>query len=129
MTAVSVITVARSVLTSALPAVKVSNTLPASLPARCIRISRAGGPRTRELDSPRLLVECFASTSKGAADGPQAEQDACDAYDALDAASNAGPWAGGWITGWDGNNLVEFPDPEQPSHARWQFTGSLFVLT
>ena len=48
--------------------------------------TRAGGGRTRDVDAPRLLVECFASTSEGAPDVAGAEQMAVDAYEALIAA-------------------------------------------
>lgn len=126
--AVSVISAARAVLVAALPGVKVSNQAPNPLTARYIRISRAGGPREWALDKALILVECFASSAAKAPDGQQAEQDAYTAADALRAASMGGPWAGGHITGWDQNNIVDFPDPDQSSHARWQFTGTLYLL-
>lgn len=126
--AVSVISAARAVLVAALPGVKVSNQAPNPLTARYIRISRAGGPREWALDKALILVECFASSAAKAPDGQQAEQDAYTAADALRAASMGGPWAGGHITGWDQNNIVDFPDPDQSSHARWQFTGTLYML-
>lgn len=77
---------------------------------------------------PRLLVECFASTAAGAPDVAGAEQLALDANDALRVAPSGGPWAGGWITGWDGNSLADYDDPGQLHHARWQFTGVLYLL-
>lgn len=126
--AVSVISAARAVLVAALPGVKVSNQAPNPLTARYIRLSRAGGPREWALDKALILVECFASSAAKAPDGQQAEQDAYTAADALRAASMGGPWAGGHITGWDQNNIVDFPDPDQSSHARWQFTGTLYLL-
>lgn len=126
--AVSVISAARAVLVAALPSVKVSNQAPNPLTARYIRLSRAGGPREWALDKALVLVECYASTAAKAPDGQQAEQDAYTAADALRAASMGGPWAGGHITGWDQNNIVDFPDPDQSSHARWQFTGTLYLL-
>ena len=126
--AVSVISTARAVLVAALPGVKVSNQAPNPLTARYIRLSRAGGPREWALDKALILVECFASSAAKAPDGQQAEQDAYTAADALRAASMGGPWAGGHITGWDQNNIVDFPDPDQSSHARWQFTGTLYLL-
>lgn len=126
--AVSAISAARAVLVAALPGVKVSNQAPNPLTARYIRISRAGGPREWALDKALILVECFASSAAKAPDGQQAEQDAYTAADALRAASMGGPWAGGHITGWDQNNIVDFPDPDQSSHARWQFTGTLYLL-
>lgn len=126
--AVSVITTARAVLVAALPGVKVSNQAPNPVTARYIRLSRAGGPRDWALDKALILVECFASSAAKAPDGQQAEQDAYTAADALRAASMGGPWAGGHITGWDQNNIVDFPDPDQSSHARWQFTGTLYLL-
>lgn len=126
--AVSVISAARAVLVAALPSVKVSNQAPNPLTARYIRLSRAGGPREWALDKALILVECFASTAAKAPDGQQAEQDAYTAADALQAASMGGPWAGGHITGWNQNNIVDFPDPDQSTHARWQFTGTLYLL-
>lgn len=126
--AVSAISAARAVLVAALPGVKVSNQAPNPLTARYIRLSRAGGPREWALDKALILVECFASSAAKAPDGQQAEQDAYTAADALRAASMGGPWAGGHITGWDQNNIVDFPDPDQSSHARWQFTGTLYLL-
>ncbi|UZF57710.1 hypothetical protein LH935_06910 [Gordonia polyisoprenivorans] len=128
MMAVSVISAARAVLVAALPGVKVSNQAPNPVTARYIRLSRAGGPREWALDKALILVECFASSAAKAPDGQQAEQDAYTAADALRAASMGGPWAGGHITGWDQNNIVDFPDPDQSSHARWQFTGTLYLL-
>ena len=125
--ATSSIAAARAVLTPIFPGVKIAPELPAPLPGKCIRLTRAGGGRTRELDAPRILVECFASTS-GARDIAGAEQMALDAYEALRLASNGGPWAGGWITGWDGNTIADYPDPEQIKHARWQFSGTLYLL-
>lgn len=126
--AVSVISAARAVLVAALPGVKVSNQAPNPLTARYIRLSRAGGPREWALDKALILVECFASSAAKAPDGQQAEQDAYTAADALRDASMGGPWAGGHITGWDQNNIVDFPDPDQSTHARWQFTGTLYLL-
>ncbi|MFT4125080.1 MAG: hypothetical protein QM662_02465 [Gordonia sp. (in: high G+C Gram-positive bacteria)] len=128
MMAVSVIAATRAVLVAALPDVAVANQAPNPIPARFVRISRAGGPREWALDKALLLIECFASTAAKAPDGPQAEQDAYTAADALRAASFGGPWAGGHITGWAQDNVVEFPDPDQSSHARWQFTGTLYLL-
>ena len=127
--AVSSIAVARAVLIAALPGVPVSPRVPNPVPPRFIRLTRAGGDRTRELDRPRLLVECFASTPAGAPDVAGAEQLALDAHDALRAASNAGPWAGAWITGWNGNTIADYPEPEQTKHSRWQFSGTLYLLT
>ncbi|GGF39121.1 hypothetical protein [Williamsia phyllosphaerae] len=127
--AVSVIAAARAVLVAALPGVNVSYKIPEPLTQRFIRISRAGGPRGRDIDSPRIIVECYASTAAKAADGPRAELDAYAAADALRVAASGGPWAGGWITGWEQNNILDFPDPSQTQHARWQFTGTLYLLT
>lgn len=124
---VSSVAVARAVLLAALPGVKVSTVMEVT-DRRRVRISRAGGSRRYALDSPRILLECYASTSAGAPDGVQAEQDALDAYDALAVAANGGPWAGGWVTGWDGNSIADYPDPTQTRYARWQFTGELYVL-
>ena len=127
--AVSVVSVVRAVLVAAFPSsVKVSNQAPNPLPGRYIRVSRVGGPREWALDKPMVLVECFAASSAKAPDGQQAEQDAYTAADALRASSMGGPWAGGHITGWDQNSIVDFPDPDQASHARWQFTGTLYLL-
>lgn len=127
--AVSVIAAARAVLVAAFPpAVKVSNQAPNPLPGRYVRLSRVGGPREWALDKAMILVECFASSSAKSPDGQQAEQDAYTAVDAFRSSPSGGPWAGGWITGWDQNNVVDFPDPDQSTHARWQFTGTLYLL-
>ena len=126
---VSVISAARAVLVAALPGLEIVQTFPGTPARRAIRLTRAGGGRGRDLDRPRLIVECFAASAAGAPDGKQAEKDAYIAYDALRAAANGGPWAGAWITGWDGDNIVDFPDPDQTRHARWQFTGVLYLLT
>lgn len=127
----SSVAVAQAVLRAAptLAGVKVASKAPNPIPRRFFRVTRAGGPRGRNLDTPRILVECFASTASGAGDGPQAELDAMAAYDALLGAANGGPWAGGWVTGWDGNNLADYDHPDFPSHSRWQFTGTLYLLT
>ena len=127
--AVSSVAAARAVLTVALPGVKVASQTPNPVPSQFVRIQRAGGGRSRELDQPRILVECFASTTAGAPDGPTAEQLALTAYDALQVAASAGPWASGWITGWEGNSIADYPDPDQTKHARWQFSGQLYLLT
>lgn len=127
--AVSSIAVARAVLTAALPGVPVAARVPNPVPRTFIRLTRAGGARGRDLDAPRLLVECFASTGGGAPDVAGAEQLALAAHDALRLASNAGPWAGGWVTGWDGNTIADYPEPEQTKHSRWQFSGTMYLLT
>lgn len=127
--AVSSVAVARAVLVAALPGVKVAQSTPNPIPAKFVRITRRGGGRTRALDQPRILVECFATTAASAPDGLAAEQLALDAYDALRNAASAGPWAGGWVTGWDGNTIADYPDPDQTKHARWQFSGQLYLLT
>lgn len=127
--AVSAVAAARAVLVAAAPGVGVASQVPNPMPSRFIRVTRAGGGRSRQLDQPRILVECFASTVAGAPDGPAAEQMALTAYDALGNAASAGPWASGWITGWDGNTIADYPDPDQSRHARWQFSGSLYLLT
>lgn len=127
--AVSSIAAARAVLVAALPGVPVSPRVPNPMPPRIIRLTRAGGGRTRDVDAPRLLVECFASTSEGAPDVAGAEQMAVDAYEALRASSSGGPWAGGWITCWEGNSIADYPEPEQTRHSRWQFSGTLYLLT
>ena len=124
----SAIAVARAILLQALPDVKVASRVPSPIPPRFIRITRAGGNRYRALDEPRILVECFASTAKGAEDGVQAEKDAYTAFDALAYAANGGPWAGQWVSNWVGNTIADYPDPTQTAHARWQFTGTLYVL-
>ena len=125
----SAVVAARAILVDAFDsAVHVASKVPKTMPRRCIRISRAGGLRGRDLDVPRLLVECFASTAENAPDDVQAEQDAYAAHDALAAASNAGPWAGVYATGWKGDAIADFADPGQPSHARFQFTGLLYLL-
>ena len=126
---VSSIAAGRAVLLAALPGVAVAPRVPNPIPPRFVRLTRAGGARTRDLDRPRLLVECFASTGEGAPDVAGAEQLALTAHDALRAASNGGPWAGGWITGWDGNTIADYPDPDQTQHSRWQFSGTLYLLT
>ena len=125
--AVSSIAVARAVLLQL--GVPVSNTAPKALPAKFIRVARAGGARGRELDSPRILVECYASTTAGAPDAPAAEQLALNGHDALRSAASGGPWAGGWVTGWVCNTIADYPDLDQSRHARFQFTGDLYLLT
>ncbi|GAA2071657.1 hypothetical protein [Williamsia deligens] len=124
----SVVAAGRAILVAALPGVPVSQKV-TSTPRRYVRLSRAGGDRGRTTDRPELLVECYASTDAGAPDGPQAERDVTTAYDALRDAAGGGPWAGGWVTKWEGNSIVDYDDPDQPKHARWQFTGTLFLLT
>lgn len=126
--AVSSIAVARAVLVAAFPGMRVGPQVPNPVPAKCIRLTRAGGGRTRELDAPRMLVECFASTAAGAPDVAGAEQLALDAYDALRLSSNGGPWAGGYVTCWEGNSIADYPDPDQTKHSRWQFSGVLYLL-
>lgn len=126
--ATSAIAVARAILTAALPDMQVAPHAPNPLPRRFVRLTRAGGARTRELDRPRLLVECFASTVSSAPDVAGAEQLALDAYDALRRSPNGGPWAGGVVTLWDGNTIADYDDPDQSTHSRWQFAGTLYLL-
>ena len=120
---------ARAILMSAFPGVSVSQRLPNPLPRRCIRISRVGGRNTRELDEPLILVEVFASTTTGEPDAAQAELDASAVDAAMRAASDSPtPWAGRWVSMWEGGNIVDFPDPDETSHARWQLTGTLYLI-
>lgn len=119
---------ARAVLLAALPGVPVAPVLPNPLPRKVIRLTRVGGDRTRELDRPRILVECFASTIEGAPDVAGAERLALDGYDALRLSSSIGPWAGRYVTCWEGNSVADYPDPALQRHARWQFTGTLYLL-
>lgn len=99
-----------------------------SAPARFVRLTRSGGPREWAIDKVQVIVECYASTASGSPDSPQAERDALAAYDALSDASFAGPWAGRHISMWEGNSISDYPNPLYPKHARWQFTGALYVL-
>lgn len=126
-TAVSSIALARAIALAALPGVKVSTTFTGG-DRRRIRLTRGGGPREWALDMPRILAECYATTESGAPDGVQAEADALTLYDAFSASPTLGPWAGGWVTRWDGNTIADYPDPSQPTYARWQFTGDLYLL-
>ncbi|GAA1881983.1 hypothetical protein [Williamsia serinedens] len=127
----SVILASKLILKAALPGVQVDSKEPnpSAMPSRYIRLTRAGGPRGRDIDRATLLVECFASTAAKSPDGPQAEQDAYALADALRLASSGGPWAGSHVAGWEQNSIVDFPDPDLSTHARWQFTGTLYVLT
>ena len=120
---------ARAILLAAFPGVSVSQQAPKKLPRRFIRISRVGGKNTRELDAPLILVEAFASTTDGEPDAAQAEQDA-SAVDAAmrSASSSPTPWADRWVSMWEGGNIVDFPDPDEPHHSRWQLTGTLYLL-
>lgn len=118
---VSSIAVARAILAHHFPGVKIASKVPNPLPARCIRVTRAGGPKDWAIDHPYLLVECWNL------DSVQAEQDALTAYTALEAANRGGPYAGAYVSGWDGNTIVDFPDPDVPQ-ARWQFTGQLHLI-
>ncbi|AXQ62844.1 hypothetical protein [Gordonia sp. 4N] len=92
-------------------------------PDRFIRLSRAGGDRDPALDHPRLLVEFLD------VDEVRGEVDCYRGYDILAAAGGGGPYAGGWVTGWEGNTIAQFDDPDLPGHTRWQFSGSLHILT
>lgn len=127
----SAVAAAQAVLRAAprLAGVPIASKAPKPLVRRFIRVTRSGGPRGRHLDTPRILVECYASTATDTGDGPRAELDAMAAVDALMNAASGGPWAGGWVTGWDGNNLADYDHPDFPSHSRWQFTGTLYLLT
>lgn len=128
----SVIAAARAVLVAVLPntvTVSTKEPNPSAMGGRYVRLTRAGGPRGRDIDRANLLVECFAATAAKSADGPQAEQDAYTLADALRLASSGGPWAGSYVAGWEQNSIVDFPDPDLSTHARWQFTGTLYVLT
>lgn len=124
--AVSSVAVVRAIVSGALPGVPVSQTI-SDRSQRMIRVDRVGGRRGREVDEARILVECFAATASGAPDGPRAEQDALAVYDAL-RLSPGRAWGGGWVADFDGNSIVDYPDPTQSKYARWQFTGVLYIM-
>lgn len=118
---------ARAIALQAVPGVPIAPTFVAG-DRRRVRLTRAGGDRGSVIDTPRILVECFATTASGAPDIAQAEQDAYTIYDALADASNGGPWAGSYVSLWRGNTIADYPDPTQTKYARWQFLGDLYVL-
>lgn len=124
--AVSSVAVGQAVIRDAL-GIQCGTRAPNPIPRRFCRLTRQGGGRGRELDQPRILAEFYASASNNKPDGPQAEQDALDGYDALRLAANGGPWAGAFVTGWDGNTIADYDNPDFPHHSRWQFTGVLYV--
>lgn len=119
---ISPVTAARAVLVAAVPGVPVSTRVPNPRPDRFVRLVRAGGSRTRELDKMLLVVECWAL------DAVQAEQDALTVAEALRTSPAGGPWAGAWITRWDTNAIADNPDPDT-DQARFTVTGTLFTLT
>ncbi|QDP43640.1 tail terminator [Gordonia phage PhorbesPhlower] len=118
---------AQAVAKAALTGVPVSSIV-TSDPARFVRVTRIGGPRERFLDRARILVECYGSKPSGSPDTGWAENAATTLADAFQAASNGGPWAGLWVTDWAPDSLSDYANPDYPKHARFQFTGTLFVL-
>ena len=119
---------ALAIARSPLPSGFQVSTIVSNDPAQFLRVSRIGGPRDRYLDRGRILVESYASTVKGAPDTGGAEKNALLVSDAFEHASNAGPWAGLWVTDWSPDSLSDYPNPDYPKHSRFQFTGTLFVL-
>ncbi|QHJ86349.1 tail terminator [Gordonia phage Kuwabara] len=118
---------AQAIAKAALPGVQVSSTV-SNDPPRFVRVTRIGGPRERSLDRARILVECYGSKTGGSPDTGWSETAADTLIDGFQHASNAGPWAGLWVTDWEPDSLADYPNPAYPKHARFQFTGTLFVL-
>ncbi|QMU19350.1 hypothetical protein [Gordonia rubripertincta] len=120
--ATSSLLAAQAILRAAFPGVKVGAKVPNPRPDRFFRVDRVGGGRDRDIDHPRILVECWNK------DAGQAEQDALDAYDALAHSPNGGPWAGAHVTRWEGNNIAHLDDPDVTTQSRWQFFGVLHTI-
>ena len=116
--------VARSILAGAMTSATVATKIPNTIPAKLVRVSRAGGSRPLIVtDSARILVELWALTVE------DAEQMSGEAIAALQNAQ--GTFAeGAFIRGF-GNieGPVDFPDPDVTDHERWQFQGDLLVST
>ena len=101
------------------PGVPVLSRAPQTWPRRWLRASRIGGPKDWAIDRPMILVECWAQTAAGGRDDVQAEADALSAYTALETPAIAQYWEGG--------SIVPYDDPDRPTWARVQFTGTLGI--
>lgn len=95
---------------------KVATKVPATMPAKMVRVSLTGGSRTNLItDRVQLTVECWAD------DEPTASNLARTAHAHMHAASGA-ITSGVWIRAVDGVGGVQFfPDPDT-SKPRYQFT-------
>ncbi|DAZ90151.1 Uncharacterised protein [Mycobacteroides abscessus subsp. bolletii] len=94
------------------------------LPGKFIRVTRLnpGGMLNRVTDQAHLLIECWDDSGEG-------EKLANAARGVLRAASGQ-TIAGGFVRcAGEDNGPVDFPDPDVPSHDRYQFTIDLLIST
>ena len=93
--------------------------MPQTVPSTFTRVSVVGGSRTNLIQGrPTVLVECYALTDLEALDRAN---DAWQALDAAQHATNGGVWFGGIDLSWP----VAYADPSTPTHYRYQFTASV----
>ncbi|DAZ90349.1 hypothetical protein [Mycobacteroides abscessus] len=94
------------------------------LPSKFIRVTRIspGGMLNRVTDLAHLLIECWADDGEG--------ESLANAARGVLRASAGHTIASGFIRSF-GNDSgpVDFPDPDVPSHDRYQFTGDLLIST
>lgn len=113
-----------AILEDALPGILVTPRVPKTRPTQFVRVTRAGGGLVNPVtDSPRILVECWA-TSYG-----QAETMANTARAALRNAQSQ-YWAGIFVRRWrwdSEDGPVDWPDPDVTDMERFQFHGDLEV--
>lgn len=117
--------VTRAVLAAKLPSVPVSSDMPATRPAKFIRVSLLDTDHPNPgATVPRPLIECWAETSV------LAEVLAGDAVHALLNAKNNNPHAGAYVKAFDDvQGPFELNDPDIQDRRRWQFHGNLWLST
>lgn len=97
----------------------------ALLPNRFIRATRVGGGMVnRVTDNARILFECWST------DGADAENLA-NAVRGIVGAMAGRHYTIGYVRGVSNldDGPTEFPDPQTPSHDRWQFTAGVMIST
>lgn len=116
--------VALAILADATPDIPGYDAIPEPRPAKFYVVTRAGGEqRNPKMDTPRILVECWAEDSAEAEDMTRPARRAFR--------NAAGRWfGGGFIYGW-GNEQgpTDYNDPEIQDRRRCQFFGDLSIST
>lgn len=94
----------------------VGSRIPERRPAAFVRVTRTGGTRSNLVqEQPTVLVECFAVTSVAA------ERLAGDMWASAAGMDGALPW----VHRVELTMPANFPDPDTPTHARYQFIAQI----
>lgn len=100
---------------------KVPNPIPAG---GCIRIQRAGGPKSNLItDNALVVVQVYATTDLNA-------ELVCNQARGYLQQGQFTKWGTIWVRGWEEvGGPAEFPDPDVQGFVRWQFSGQLGIST